>query len=244
MVCRGLPGRLGRRVPSDAMDEPTSTENRAEPTGPGGSDVAATTPTGGADDQDEAAGTEPDDGAADGHAVAASAAATRSRRLGLAVAAVLLVVDQVVKFVVEQVLEPGEFVPWLSDDIGWQLVYNDAGAFGLPLPSWSFLVVAAVVVTVVVRNLPRVTRAVPSIAYGMLVAGALGNVVDRVLRTGDPGDPRWLYGHVVDFVAWGTFPRFNVADSAITVGFVLLVWDLSRHGDEGSLPGVDARPTG
>lgn len=220
------------------MDEPTSTEDRPGTTGTDGHGMAATTPTGGQDDGLRDVGaTAPGDAVVPGFA-------TRSRRLGLAVAAVLLVADQVVKFIVEQVLERGEFVPWLSDDIGWQLVYNDAGAFGLPLPSWSFLVVAVVVVVVVVRNLPRVSRVVPAIAYGMLVAGALGNVVDRVVRIGDPGDPRWLYGHVVDFVAWGGFPRFNVADSAITVGFVLLVWDLWRHGDEGSLPGVDARPEG
>ncbi len=166
-------------------------------------------------------------------------AGVRSRRLALWIAALVVVVDQVVKYAVEQALEPGQFVPWLSDDIGWQLVYNDAGAFGLPLPSWSFLVVAAVVVVVVVRALPRVVRVVPAVAYGLLVAGAIGNVVDRVVRLGDPGDPRWLHGHVVDFVAWGSFPRFNVADAAITIGFVLLATDLWRHGDDSALPGVE-----
>lgn len=155
------------------------------------------------------------------------------RRLGVAVAVGLVLADQVVKYLVEQVLEPGRFVPWLSNDIGWQLVYNDGAAFGLPLPWWAFLVVASVVVVVVWRTLPQVVRRVPVVAYGMLVAGALGNVVDRLVRTGDPGDPRFLHGHVVDFVAWGTFPRFNVADAAITVGFALLAWDLWRHGDDG-----------
>ncbi len=159
------------------------------------------------------------------------------RWLGPAVAGALVVADQVVKYVVEQVLEPGVFVPWLSDRIGWQLVYNDGAAFGLPLPWWAFLVVASAVVIVVWRNLPRVVRVVPVVAYGMLTAGALGNVVDRLVRTGDPGDPRFLHGHVVDFVAWGTFPRFNVADAAITVGFVLLAWDLWRHDDQEALPG-------
>ncbi len=159
------------------------------------------------------------------------------RWLGPAVALVLVVLDQVVKYAVEQVLEPGVFVPWLSDSIGWQLVYNDGAAFGLPLPWWAFLVVASVVVVVVWRNLPQVVRILPVVAYGMLTAGALGNVVDRLVRAGDPGDPRFLHGHVVDFVAWGTFPRFNVADAAITVGFVLLALDLWRHDDQDALPG-------
>lgn len=161
--------------------------------------------------------------------------------LGPVVVAVLVVVDQVVKYVAEQALEPGRFVPWLSDAIGWQLVYNDGAAFGLPLPWWVFPVVAVVVVVVVWRTLPRVERVVPVVAYGLLVAGALGNLVDRLVRTGDVGDPRFLHGHVVDFVAWGTFPRFNVADAAITIGFVLLAWDLWRHGEPDSASG-DATP--
>ncbi|MEY3020211.1 MAG: lipoprotein signal peptidase, partial [Actinomycetota bacterium] len=57
-------------------------------------------------------------------------------------------------------------------------------------------------------------------AYGLLLAGALGNAIDRLVRAGGPGFGR---GYVVDFVAWGGFPRFNVADSAITIGFLLLV---------------------
>jgi signal peptidase II len=65
------------------------------------------------------------------------------------------------------------------------------------------------------------------VAYGMLLAGAIGNVLDRLFRPGDPD--LWYGGYVVDFVAWGTFPRFNVADSAITVGFLLLVVALWRE---------------
>jgi signal peptidase II len=166
----------------------------------------------------------------------------RSLGLGLGVAAAVVVLDQVVKWFVEQVLEPGVYVPWLSDDIGWQLVYNDGGAFGLPMPSWFFLVVAPAVVVVVVRNLPNVERPLPTVAYGLLLAGAIGNVVDRLVRAGDPGDPRFLHGHVVDFVAWGSFPRFNVADAAITIGFVLLAWDLWRTGDDRGLPGGSDDP--
>lgn len=158
-----------------------------------------------------------------------SQAHSRARRglaVGLAVAAVLVVVDQVTKAYVEATLVPGEFVPWLSDTIGWQLVRNDGAAFGMPLPAWVFPVVTVVVTVVVVRSLPMLGRMTPVVGYGLLLGGALGNVVDRVVRPGDPGDPPWLHGHVVDFVAWGTFPRFNVADSAITVGLALLILDM------------------
>lgn len=149
--------------------------------------------------------------------------------------------DQLTKQLAERALTRGRMVDLLGPGWGLQLTYNDGGAFGLPAPTWFFLGVTVVVVVLVVRNLPQVTRPLPAIAYGALLAGALGNALDRVIRTGDPGDPRFLNGHVVDFIAvrlpWlGDWPRFNVADIAITVGFALLVtalW-LEERRDEGT----------
>jgi signal peptidase II len=143
-------------------------------------------------------------------------------RLGLTIAAGFVLLDQATKELAETVLVPGRFVPFLGDSIGWQLVYNPGGAFGVPAPSWLFLGVTVVVTVIVLRALPRTSSLLQASAYGMLLSGAIGNVLDRLFRPGDPGGG-FGNGYVVDFVAWGTFPRFNVADSAITVGFVLLV---------------------
>jgi signal peptidase II len=155
-------------------------------------------------------------------------------KVGVIVTLALMVLDQATKELAEAVLAPGEFVPWLAEGIGWQLIYNPGGAFGLPAPSWLFLAVTVVVLVLVARALPQATSLTAAVAFGMLLAGALGNALDRVLRPGDP-DTAFGGGYVVDFVAWGSFPRFNVADSAITVGFVLLVialWIEERRGDE------------
>ena len=154
-----------------------------------------------------------------------------------ALAAALLVLDQATKNLVVDVLALGRFVPLLGPRVGWQLVLNPGGAFGLPAPHWLFLIVTVVVVAVVVRSLPRVPSLLQATAYGLLLAGALGNAIDRLVRSGGPV-PGFGRGHVVDFVAWGTFPRFNVADSAITMGFVLLVLALWRD-ERPSLDGVD-----
>jgi signal peptidase II len=143
--------------------------------------------------------------------------------LGLLVAATLIVVDQATKALALSWLEPGRFVPLVGDAVGWQLVFNPGGAFGIPAPHWVFLLVTVVVVGVVVRSLPRCERLTTAAAYGLLLAGAVGNVIDRLARPGGPGAPPFGGGRVVDFVAWGSFPRFNVADSAITVGFALLL---------------------
>lgn len=152
--------------------------------------------------------------------------------VGYQVAAVAVVLDQATKRVAEVVLDRGVEIPFLSDDIGWQLVYNPGGAYGIDMPSWFFLVVTVVVTAIVVRNLPEAPSLRAATAYGLLLAGALGNAVDRVFRGGDPGDPAFFHGHVIDFVAWGSFPRFNVADIAITIGFALLVLDLWRGQDD------------
>jgi signal peptidase II len=150
-------------------------------------------------------------------------APTTPARLGLVLAAALVVLDQATKELAVRLLEPAEFVPLIGDAVGWQLVFNPGGAFGLPAPSWLFLIVTVAVTAIVARTLPHTRSHLQAAAYGMLLAGALGNAVDRLLRGSPTGREGWFDGEVVDFVAWGAFPRFNVADSAITVGFVLLV---------------------
>lgn len=180
---------------------------------------------------------------------AGSGANRRSLAIGLTVALVFAALDQATKQVAESLLELGEFVSLYGEHIGWQLVYNQGGAFGVGAPHWLFLIVTVIVFVVVVRALPRTPSRLTATAYGLLLAGAVGNVIDRLFRapaptTQNPAD--FGGGAVVDFVAWGTFPRFNVADSAITVGFVLLVIALwaeerraTRH-DDGGLQAIAA----
>lgn len=143
--------------------------------------------------------------------------------VGLLAAAIALILDQATKQLAAELLVPEGRRVELPGPFSLELTFNPGGAFGLPAPSWFFLVVTVVVVVVVVRNLPQVTTPVPAVAYGLLLAGALGNAADRVFRTGGPDDPRFLHGHVVDFIASGVWPTFNVADMSITIGFLLLL---------------------
>ncbi|MFA9428916.1 signal peptidase II [Egicoccus sp. AB-alg2] len=175
------------------------------------------------------------------------AASRLAVQVGVLVTAAVVVLDQATKELAEALLELGEFVPFLGERIGWQLVYNPGAAFGIPAPAWLFLIVTVLVTWIVARALPRTTSLLQAAAYGLLLAGALGNAIDRLVRPNVVGEVSGFFqGDVVDFVAWGTFPRFNVADSAITVGFVLLtlaLWreERSARGDEAvdTAPGVD-----
>ncbi len=111
-------------------------------------------------------------------------------------------------------------------------VRNYGVSFGLfnsgsAAASWIFVIVAAAIVIVLAHWLRRATRLLPAVALGMVVGGAIGNVVDRV-RLGSVFD--FLDFHVG---AWH-WPAFNVADSAITVGVALLFIDsLFAGGEQG-----------
>jgi signal peptidase II len=141
---------------------------------------------------------------------------------GIAVAAV--VADQVSKAWVVSVLpeyEPTNVVPWLAPILSFTSIRNTGVAFGLfPELGGVFTVLAAVVVAAIIvfrRSLPAGELWIQA-ALGLVSGGALGNVVDRLLR-----------GYVVDFIDvnfWplSQWPIFNLADSAVVVGvFVLLV---------------------
>ena len=140
--------------------------------------------------------------------------------LTVLVAFAVVALDRFTKELVLVLLEPGRFVPLLGDGVGWQLVFNPGAAFGVDLPPVVFPVVTAVLIVVVLRSLVEDVHPVAIAAQGLVLGGAIGNVVDRLTR---PGDGTPLGGFVVDFVAWGSFPRFNVADASITVGVSLFI---------------------
>lgn len=165
-------------------------------------------------------------------------------RMALLVMVAAVLLDQATKELAERTLLRGRMVDLFADGWGFQLTYNDGGAWGFGAPWWFFLLVTVVVTFIVVRNLPHVRTFGAATAYAFLMAGALGNALDRVFRPGDLGDPRFLHGHVVDFFAmqlpfFGAFPRFNVADVAITSGFVLLLltlWHEERAAAQAGAP--------
>ena len=89
-----------------------------------------------------------------------------------------------------------------------------------------FTTVAVVVIVVIVRVSARLRSAPWAVSLGLLLGGAAGNLVDRLLRSPGPGR-----GAVVDFIDFQVWPSFNVADSAIVVGGLLAVL-LSFRGIE------------
>lgn len=112
---------------------------------------------------------------------------------------------------------------------------NSGGAFSLGQSApWLFATATLVVVGLIVATAFRHRSALGALALGLILGGALGNLTDRAVR--GPG----LRGRVVDFVDVHVWPVFNVADSTIVVGALLLAWVSLRDGRRGDQEAADA----
>ncbi len=158
--------------------------------------------------------------------------ATRSGMSWLWLAGLVLLLDQISKLAVVDQLTAYVDVIAVTGFFNLVHVHNTGAAFSLfaNQPGWqrSFFVGVAVIASAVILYLLRKTqgRRTFSIALVLILGGAIGNVIDRI-----------LYGHVIDFldVYVGTWhwPAFNIADSAITLGAAMLIIDSMRK------PGID-----
>lgn len=151
---------------------------------------------------------------------------TPPRRVGLiAVVAVLVFcLDLTTKIIAVGALENKPPEPILGGLVYLQLLRNPGAAFSMATGmTWVLAIVAIAVVCAIIWLARRLRSAGWAVGLGLVLAGALGNLVDRIFRAPGP-----LEGHVVDFIsvfapngeAW---PVFNVADSAIVVGGILIV---------------------
>lgn len=143
----------------------------------------------------------------------------------------VLVLDQLTKIWAEAALVSGERTPVLGDLLGLSLIHNPGAALSIATGmTWVLTLVATVVVVVVVRASRRIGSVVWAVALGLLLGGALGNLVDRFLR-----EPGFARGHVVDFIAYGDLFVGNVADIAIVAAAgLIIVVSLRGIGLDGS----------
>jgi signal peptidase II len=158
-------------------------------------------------------------GAADERAVAgvAAAPARRLRRVAIAVAA-MVALDQLTKAWAVAALSDGP-ISIIGDSVELHLTRNPGGAFGRFRGMTPILAAAALLVAVfLVRAVQRARDTWTVAALALVLGGAIGNLCDRFARS-----PGILRGHVVDFVKVGWWPVFNVADSCVTIGAVLLI---------------------
>ncbi|MEU4313495.1 signal peptidase II [Nocardia sp. NPDC024068] len=174
----------------------------------------------GADAPRGTAGTHASPGTANTDAPGGTGAQPRTRlRLLLTIAVTLFVLDLVTKVAVVAWIRPGERVPVIGDFVELVLVRNPGAAFSMATGmTWLLTLIAAAVVIGVLRIGRSLRSPLWAVGLGGVLGGALGNLMDRLFR--EPGP---MQGHVVDFVSVGWWPVFNVADSSIVCGAILLV---------------------
>lgn len=160
----------------------------------------------------------------------------------LALLSTVVVLDQVTKALLVRSLALHDYVPIIDGLLSLSHVHNRGAAFGVlsgaslpyqPVLLSGLSLAALTAIAYYFVRLPSAAR-LPRLALALVLGGALGNLIDRI-----------RLGYVVDFVhvywrqhAW---PDFNVADSAITVGVVLLILDILREprADPSGATGID-----
>lgn len=163
-------------------------------------------------------------------------------RLGLIIAAITIVLDQLSKWwIVFDVMNPPKVIP-VFPSFNLVMGWNRGVSFGMfdsdsPLNQWLLIALALVVVAVLLVWMKRAENKLMGVSLGLIVGGAIGNVIDRI-----------HFGAVADFLDfyYGSYhwPAFNVADTGITVGAVVLVLDSLFAGSESDKKGADDESVG
>ena len=135
-----------------------------------------------------------------------------------------VIVDQITKYIVRTTFYFGESKNILGNFLKFTYVLNGRAAFGISIgPKWFYLSIVAIAIVLICyyffRNLGRANK-IEVVAGALIIAGAVSNMIDRL-----------TIKYVVDFINFGIgphrYPYFNIADSSVVVGTILLFWSFS-----------------
>ena len=143
----------------------------------------------------------------------------------------VVVLDQVTKYFAEQSLSYCAPVKVIPGFLSMTLIYNKGAAFNFlsDAGGWQrgFLMLVSIAISLFLlfwlRNIEK-HRLHLAIGIALVLGGAIGNLIDRS-----------IYGHVIDFIEiyyrdWH-WPHFNIADSAISIGVALVIYDMFKYSD-------------
>lgn len=147
------------------------------------------------------------------------------------VAVAVVAADQLTKLWAVAALSDGHRVNVLGDWLTLYLIRNPGAAFSFATgQTWIFTIIAVAVAVIVVRVSHRLASRAWAVTLGLVLGGAVGNLIDRLVRS-----PGVLRGHVVDFISYGSLFIGNVADIAIVVAaFTIMALSLVGLGLDGS----------
>ncbi len=157
----------------------------------------------------------------------------KREKIGFITVAAILLFDQLTKFLATKNLPFNKSVPLIKGVFHFTLVHNRGAAFGtLKNQNNLFILTALFIIILICLNLDgRKHKKTYIFCLSLILAGALGNLIDRL-----------FLGYVIDFLDFRIWPVFNVADSAITVGAIILGWNtiFSKNGKVATSGSEDA----
>ena len=132
--------------------------------------------------------------------------------------------DYLTKFAAVKVLVD-EPINLIGDFLKLELVFNTGAAFSLATSKTIFLSVFAMAAAAgIFFFASRIDSNRWALALGLVLGGIFGNLTDRIFRS-----PGGLQGPVVDWISFSFWPTFNIADSAVVVGVMTIVWLISKN---------------
>lgn len=136
----------------------------------------------------------------------------------------VVIVDRVTKMFFSDLLAYGESLPIIRNVLHMTLVHNTGIAFGFfKNQGIVFIVIPIIAIFLLVFNIyyyrqnNEALSRVYIVAFSLILGGAIGNLIDRI-----------VYGHVIDFIDFRVWPVFNIADSAITIGAIMIAFKCFR----------------
>ncbi|MFJ6385656.1 signal peptidase II [Kitasatospora sp. NPDC092039] len=148
------------------------------------------------------------------------------RRLGTmtAVALALLASDFITKQIALTNFSRTDPTETLGGLLKFTLVFNSGGAFSIGEGvTWFFTTVKILVIVLMLVMSPRIRTPLWAVSFGLVIAGAAGNLIDRLFRAPSP-----LEGRVVDWIQLPHWPVFNLADCGVVCGSALVMWASTR----------------
>ena len=140
--------------------------------------------------------------------------------LAIMVTFFIVLVDRLSKIFFSDLLVYGESLPIIRNVLHMTMVHNTGIAFGFFKDQGiTFIVIPIVAVVLLVFNIyyyrqnNEALSRTYIVAFSLILGGAIGNLIDRI-----------VYGHVIDFIDFRVWPVFNIADSAITIGAILIAY--------------------
>lgn len=146
--------------------------------------------------------------------------------VGFIIVSIILSLDQLTKLLVTKNLLLNQSVPIIKGVFHITLIHNRGAAFGIlknQILLFVFTSIFAIILIYFNLKNNRYKKSY-SIFLSLILAGALGNLIDRL-----------FFGFVIDFLDFRIWPVFNIADSAITIGAILLAWSMLRSTDNRAL---------